>query len=167
VQVPALLCRQTDLVQAVARTGKPVNLKKGQFLSPYEIPNIIAKIEACGNTQIVLTERGTFFGYNTLVNDMRSIRVMQQFGYPVAFDATHSVQQPGGLGPSSGGQRDFVPVLARAAVAAGANVLFAEVHPNPVKALCDGPCMLFLDDMPELMSKLLLIHEVVQPRRRR
>jgi 2-dehydro-3-deoxyphosphooctonate aldolase (KDO 8-P synthase) len=166
VQIPAFLCRQTDLVQAVARTGKPVNLKKGQYLSPYDVPNIIAKIEACNNTQIVLTERGTFFGYGSLVNDMRSIPAMQNFGYPVAFDATHSVQQPGGLGHASGGQREFVPVLARAAVAAGANAIFLEVHPNPIKALSDGPCMLFLDDVPALMTKLILIHEVVYPRHR-
>ncbi len=166
VQVPALLCRQTDLVQAAARTGKPVNLKKGQFLSPYDMPNIIAKIEACGNTQIVLTERGTFFGYGNLVNDMCSIPIMQNFRYPVVFDATHSVQQPGGLGASSGGRREFVPILARAAVAAGVNAVFMEVHPNPIKALSDGPCMLFLDDLPEVMGKLLLIHEVIRPHRR-
>jgi len=164
VQVPALLCRQTDLVQAAANTGKPVNLKKGQYISPYDVPNIIAKIEACGNRQIVLTERGTFFGYGTLINDMRSVPIMQNFGYPVAFDATHSVQQPGGLGRSSGGQREFVAVLAKAAVAAGANAIFLEVHPNPVKALSDGPCMLYLDDLTKLLNKLALIHEVVQPR---
>lgn len=166
VQVPALLSRQTDLVQAAARTGKPVNLKKGQYLSPYDIPNIIAKIEACGNTQIVVTERGTFFGYGTLVNDMCSIPIMQNFRYPVVFDATHSVQQPGGLGKASGGRREFVPVLAKAAVAAGANAIYMEVHPNPIKALSDGPCMLFLDDLPDLMSKLLLIDQVVHPHRR-
>ena len=166
VQIPAFMCRQTDLVRAAARSGKPVNVKKGQFLSPYDVPNIIAKIEASGNTQIVLTERGTFFGYGALVNDMRSIPIMQNFGYPVAFDATHSVQQPGGLGRASGGQREFIPVLAKAAVAAGANAVFMEVHPNPMKALSDGPCMLFLDDLPDLMSKLLLIDQVVHPHRR-
>jgi len=166
VQVPALLCRQTDLVQAAARTGKPVNIKKGQFMSPYDLPNVIAKIEACGNTQIVVTERGTFFGYGAVVNDMRAIPIMQNFGYPVVFDGTHSVQQPGGEGVSSGGQREFVPVLTRAAVAAGANAVFLEVHPNPIKALSDGPCMLFLDDLPKLLSKLLLIDEVVHPHRR-
>jgi 2-dehydro-3-deoxyphosphooctonate aldolase (KDO 8-P synthase) len=166
VQVPALLCRQTDLVQAAARTGKPVNLKKGQFLSPYDMPNIIAKIEACGNQQVLLTERGTFFGYGSLVNDMRAIPIMQKFGYPVCFDATHSVQQPGGMGHSSGGQREFVPVLARAAAAAGANAIFMEVHANPIKALSDGPCMLFLDDLPELISKLLIIDQTVHTHRR-
>ncbi len=167
LQVPALLCRQTDLVQAAARTGKPVNVKKGQFLSPYEMPNIIAKIEACGNTQITLTERGTFFGYGSLVNDMCSIPVMQKFRYPVVFDATHSVQQPGGEGRASGGKREFVPVLASAGVAAGANAIFLEVHPNPIRALSDGPCMLYLDDLPELMKRLTRIHEIVHPPRRR
>ena len=166
VQVPALLCRQTDLLQAAARTGKPVNIKKGQFMSPYDLPNIIAKVEACGNTQVLLTERGTFFGYGALVSDMRSIPIMANFGYPVVFDGTHSVQLPGGEGVSSGGQREFVPVLTRAAVAAGANAVFLEVHPNPIKALSDGPCMLFLDDLPELLGKLLLIDEVVHPHRR-
>jgi len=166
VQVPALLCRQTDLVQAAARTGKPVNLKKGQFLSPYDMPNIIAKIEACGNTQVMLTERGTFFGYGALVNDMRAIPIMQKFGHPVCFDATHSVQQPGGLGHASGGQREFVAVLAMAAVAAGANAVFLEVHPNPIKALSDGPCMLFLEDLAELISKLFIIDQTVHTHRR-
>jgi 2-dehydro-3-deoxyphosphooctonate aldolase (KDO 8-P synthase) len=166
VQVPALLCRQTDLVQAAARTGKPVNLKKGQFLSPYDMPNIIAKIEACGNQQVLLTERGTFFGYGSLVNDMRAIPIMQKFGYPVCFDATHSVQQPGGMGRASGGQREFVPVLARAAAAAGANAIFMEVHANPIKALSDGPCMLFLDDLADLLSKLLIIDQTVHTHRR-
>jgi len=166
VQVPALLSRQTDLVQAAARTGKPINLKKGQFMSPYDVPNVIAKIEACGNSQVLLTERGTFFGYGSLVNDMRSIPIMQNFGYPVCFDATHSVQQPGGMGASSGGKREFVPVLARAAVAAGANAVFMEVHPNPMKALSDGPCMLFLEDLGELMNKLMIIDRAVHPSRR-
>ena len=166
VQVPALLSRQTDLVQAAARTGKPINLKKGQFMSPYDVPNVIAKIEACGNSQVLLTERGTFFGYGSLVNDMRSIPIMQNFGYPVCFDATHSVQQPGGMGASSGGKREFVPVLARAAVAAGANAVFMEVHPNPMKALSDGPCMLFLEDLGELMNKLMIIDRAVHPTRR-
>lgn len=166
VQIPALLCRQTDLVQAAARTGKPINLKKGQFLSPYDVPNIIAKIEACANDQVLLTERGTFFGYGALVNDMRAIPIMQNFGYPVCFDATHSVQQPGGLGHASGGQRQFVSVLALAAVAAGANAVFMEVHPNPIKALSDGPCMLFLEDLAELISKLLIIDQTVHTHRR-
>jgi len=166
IQVPALLCRQTDLVQAAANTGKPVNIKKGQFISPYDVPNIIAKIESCGNHQIVLTERGTFFGYGALVNDMRSIPIMQNFGYPVVFDATHSVQQPGGLGQASGGRREFVSVLARAGIAAGANAVFMEVHPNPIKALSDGPCMLFLDDLQEVVSKLILIHQVVHAHHR-
>ena len=166
VQVPALLSRQTDIVQAAARTGKPVNLKKGQFMSPFDVPNVIAKITACGNDQVMLTERGTFFGYGTLVNDMRAIPIMQNFGYPVCFDATHSVQLPGGMGASSGGKREFVPVLARAAVAAGANAVFMEVHPNPIKALSDGPCMLFLEDVPELMAKLMIIDRAVHPTRR-
>jgi 2-dehydro-3-deoxyphosphooctonate aldolase (KDO 8-P synthase) len=166
VQVPALLSRQTDLVQAAARTGKPVNLKKGQFMSPYDVPNVIAKIAACGNDQVMLTERGTFFGYGTLVNDMRAIPIMQNFGYPVCFDATHSVQLPGGMGSSSGGKREFVPVLARAAVAAGANAVFMEVHANPIKALSDGPCMLFLEDLPDLMTELMIIDRAVHPSRR-
>ncbi len=135
IQIPAFLCRQTDLLLECGKTGKPVNVKKGQFLSPYEIKNVIEKIKSTGNDNIMITERGTFFGYNNLVSDFRSIPIMRSFGYPVIFDATHSVQQPGGLGNASGGNRDFVPYLAKAAVAVGCDGIFMEVHPEPEKAL--------------------------------
>ncbi len=153
LQIPAFLCRQTDLLVAAAKTGKPVNVKKGQFLAPWDMGNVAAKISAAGNDQIVLTERGASFGYNTLVSDFRSIPVMAETGYPVIFDATHSVQQPGGLGETSGGQRQFVPVLARAALAIGVAGLFVETHDDPDNAPSDGPNMLQLDTLPTLFEE--------------
>lgn len=150
VQIPAFLCRQTDLLVAAAKTGKIVNIKKGQFLAPEQMGTLVKKVEDAGNHNILLTDRGTSFGYNNLVVDFRGIPIMQTFDYPIVFDATHSVQLPGANGTCSGGDRRFVPVLAKAAVAAGANVLFFEVHPNPDEALCDGPNMVALDDAEEL-----------------
>ena len=152
LQVPAFLCRQTDLLCACARTGKPVNVKKGQFVSPAEMGNVVEKIRACENKKILLTERGTFFGYNRLVNDMTGIDVMKKIGCPVVFDATHSTQQPGGLGTASGGRREMAPVLARAAVAAGANGLFLEVHPEPEMAKSDAASMLPLAWLEEVVN---------------
>ena len=154
LQIPALLCRQTDLIEASGLTGLPVNLKKGQFMSPHEMLNVIEKV---GHDQVLLTERGTTFGYNNLVADMRSLSIMARTGYPVIFDATHSVQQPASLGISSGGDRAMVPVLAKAAVATGIAGVFIETHDNPDAALCDGPNMVRLDDMPGLVSKLMQI----------
>ena len=151
LQIPAFLCRQTDLLCACARTGKPVNIKKGQFLSPAEMRNVVEKIRACDNEQIILTERGTFFGYNRLVNDMTAIQSMKELGCPVVFDATHSTQQPGGLGNASAGRREMAPILARAAVAAGANGLFLEVHPKPEEAKSDAACVMPLDWLEELV----------------
>ena len=155
IQIPAFLCRQTDFILEVAKTGKPVNIKKGQFVAPMDMKNVVEKIRSTGNHRILLTERGTMFGYNNLVVDMRAIPIMQQTGCPVVFDATHSVQLPGGQGSSSGGQREFAPVLARAAVAAGAKGVFMEVHPNPDHALCDGPNSLKLDSVRRLVIELL------------
>jgi len=163
LQVPAFLCRQTDFLLEVARTGKPVNIKKGQFLAPWDISNIIDKVASTGNRRILLTERGAMFGYNNLVVDFRAIPIMQATGYPVIFDATHSVQLPGGAGNSSGGQREYAPVLARAAVAAGADGIFMEVHPQPDKALCDGPNSLSLDALEPLLIQLKTIHQAIQP----
>jgi 2-dehydro-3-deoxyphosphooctonate aldolase (KDO 8-P synthase) len=157
LQIPAFLCRQTDLILAAAATGKPVNIKKGQFLAPWDMGNIIDKAVSTGNTQLLITERGSMFGYNNLVVDFRSIDIMQGTGYPVVFDATHSVQLPGGSGTSSGGQRQFAPLLACAAVAAGADAVFMEVHPDPDNALCDGPNSLFLEDLPDLLGRLQAI----------
>jgi 2-dehydro-3-deoxyphosphooctonate aldolase (KDO 8-P synthase) len=154
LQIPAFLCRQTDLLVAAAETGKAVNVKKGQFLSPWEMPNVAEKVAASGNDRILLTERGTSFGYNTLVTDMRALPQMAATGYPVIFDATHSVQQPGGRGGSSGGQREFAPVLARAAVAVGIAGLFIETHPTPATAPSDGPNMIPLDQMAGLLDVL-------------
>lgn len=154
LQTPAFLCRQTDLIEAVAATGKPVNIKKGQFLAPWEMENVLAKARATGNERICLCERGTSFGYGNLVVDMRGIEIMKRTGAPVIFDATHSVQLPGSLGSCSGGQREFVPVLARAAVAVGVAGIFMEVHPDPDKAPCDGPNMLALKDLPRLLAEL-------------
>ena len=154
LQTPAFLCRQTDLIEAVAATGKPVNIKKGQFLAPLEMENVLKKAKATGNERICLCERGTSFGYGNLVVDMRGLEIMKRTGAPVIFDATHSVQLPGGLGSCSGGQRDFVPVLAQAAVAIGVAGIFMEVHPDPDKAPCDGPNMLALKDLPSLFAKL-------------
>lgn len=157
IQIPAFLCRQTDLILAVARTGKPVNIKKGQFLAPWDIVNIIDKIRSVSSVTPMITERGVMFGYNNLVVDFRGIGIMRQTGCPVVFDATHSVQLPGGAGNSSGGQREFAPVLARSAVAAGADGVFLEVHENPDEALCDGPNSLYLDQLPALLTQLKAI----------
>lgn len=162
LQIPAFLCRQTDLVTAIARTGKIVNVKKGQFLAPNDMRQIISKIESTGNKKILLTERGTSFGYNNLVSDFRSLEIMRQTGYPVIFDATHSVQQPGGMGHASGGNREFVPLLSRCAVAAGVDGIFMETHPSPDKALSDGPNMWPLSGMEKLLKELAAIDRVVK-----
>lgn len=154
IQIPAFLCRQTDLLIAAGETGAVVNVKKGQFLAPWDMPNVVSKIEATGNTRILLTERGTSFGYNTLVADMRALPRMVQTGYPVVMDATHSVQQPGGLGGASGGQREFAPVMARAAVSLGIAAVFIETHEAPDRAPSDGPNMIPLDQMPTLLRSL-------------
>jgi len=159
LQIPAFLCRQTDLLVEAGRTGLPVNIKKGQFLSPADIQHAIAKVTSTGNQQVIVTERGTSFGYNNLVVDMRGLTIMRSFGYPVIFDATHSVQLPGGAGGASGGQRQFVGPLARAAVAAGVDGIFLEVHPQPDEAPCDGPNMVPLDELRPLLEGLLAIHE--------
>jgi 2-dehydro-3-deoxyphosphooctonate aldolase (KDO 8-P synthase) len=161
IQIPAFLCRQTDLILEVARTGKPVNIKKGQFLSPWDMSRVAEKITSTGNRQILLTERGSMFGYSNLVVDFRSIKIMQDTGFPVIFDATHSVQLPGGAGHSSGGQREFAPILAKAAVAAGADGIFIEVHPDPDHARCDGPNSLPLTNLYDLISRLKAIHRLV------
>jgi 2-dehydro-3-deoxyphosphooctonate aldolase (KDO 8-P synthase) len=163
LQIPAFLCRQTDLIEAAAATGKIVNLKKGQFLSPPEMGQVIQKAERGGAKRILVTERGTTFGYNNLVADMRSIPILRRFGFPVIFDATHSVQLPGGGGHQSSGQREFAPVLARSALAAGANGLFVETHPQPDKALSDGPNMIPLKDMPGFLRDMLRIFEASRP----
>jgi 2-dehydro-3-deoxyphosphooctonate aldolase (KDO 8-P synthase) len=162
LQTPAFLCRQTNFIQNVARQGKPVNIKKGQFLAPWDMGNVVDKARAVGNDQIMVCERGASFGYNNLVSDMRSLAVMRQTGAPVVFDATHSVQLPGGQGASSGGQREFVPVLARAAVAAGVAGLFMETHPDPAKALSDGPNAWPLDQMADLLHTLVEIDRLVK-----
>lgn len=162
VQIPAFLCRQTDLLAAAAATGKLVNVKKGQFLSPWDMSNVVEKVRSSGSQRLVLTERGSCFGYNNLVVDMKSLQVMRGLGCPVIFDATHSVQLPGGLGHASGGQREFVPVLARAAVAAGVDGLFLEVHEEPDRALSDGPNSLRLDDLPALLARVCAIHEAAR-----
>ena len=154
LQIPAFLCRQTDLLLAAGKTGRAVNVKKGQFLAPWDMPNVAAKVASTGNENIILTERGTSFGYNTLVTDMRGLPQMAATGYPVVFDATHSVQQPGGLGGSSGGQREFAPVLARAAAAVGVAGFFIETHPDPDNAPSDGPNMIPLDRMGALLEQL-------------
>lgn len=162
LQIPAFLCRQTDLLVAAAKTGKIVNIKKGQFLAPEQMGPLIKKVEDSGNNNILVTDRGTSFGYNNLVVDFRGIPIMQSFGYPVVFDATHSVQLPGANGCSSGGDRRFVPVLAKAAMAAGANALFFEIHPNPDIAKCDGPNMVALDKAEELFKTCKDIFELVR-----
>jgi 2-dehydro-3-deoxyphosphooctonate aldolase (KDO 8-P synthase) len=161
LQIPAFLCRQTDLIYAAVRTGKIVNIKKGQFLSPQEMINVVKKAKEAGGDKLLLTERGTTFGYNNLVADMRSIPIMKRFGFPVIFDATHSVQLPGGGGDKSSGQREFAPVLARCAVAAGATGLFIETHPDPERALSDGPNMIPLAEMPELLASLIRVQKAV------
>ena len=162
LQIPAFLCRQTDLLQAAALTGKPVNVKKGQFLSPQEMKNVADKLVEFGNSQILLTERGSSFGYNNLVVDMRSLAIMRALGYPVVFDATHSVQLPGGGGDRSSGQREFAPVLARAAAAAGIDALFLEVHDNPSEALSDGPNMVPLSELAALLRQVLAVDRAVR-----
>jgi len=162
IQIPAFLCRQTDIIVAASKTGKPVNIKKGQFLAPLDIKNIIDKFTSTGNHSLLVTERGTSFGYNNLVADMRSIPIMQGFGFPVIYDATHSVQLPGGLGSCSGGQREFIEPLARAAVAAGCDAVFMEVHEDPNSALCDGPNMLSIDSFIELSKKLTELNRLVK-----
>jgi 2-dehydro-3-deoxyphosphooctonate aldolase (KDO 8-P synthase) len=162
LQIPAFLCRQTDLVVAAARSGKVVNVKKGQFLAPWDMENVVGKLLSTGNDRIILTERGVSFGYNNLVSDMRSLPILRKTGYPVVFDATHSVQLPGGQGGSSGGQREFVEYLGRAAVATGIDGIFMEVHDNPDKALCDGPNSIKLDDLPALLKKLKAIDAIVK-----
>jgi 2-dehydro-3-deoxyphosphooctonate aldolase (KDO 8-P synthase) len=162
LQTPAFLVRQTDFIQRVARAGKPVNLKKGQFLAPWDMQNVVDKCRAAGNDQVMLCERGVSFGYNTLISDMRGLAVMRQTGCPVVFDATHSVQQPGGLGGTTGGQREMVPVLARAAVAAGVAGVFMETHPDPDNAWSDGPNMWPLGRMEELLSLLVRLDQVVK-----
>ncbi|WP_296427732.1 3-deoxy-8-phosphooctulonate synthase [Yoonia sp.] len=155
IQIPAFLCRQTDLLLAAGETGAVINIKKGQFLAPWDMPNVIAKIESTGNKRIMLTERGSSFGYNTLVTDMRSLPTMARTGYPVVMDATHSVQQPGGMGGSSGGQREFAPVMARAAVSLGIAAVFIETHEDPDNAPSDGPNMIPLDQMGKLVRSLM------------
>lgn len=163
LQIPALLCRQTDLLKAAADTGKIVNIKKGQFLSPYEAKNITEKMEYFGNDKVILTERGVTFGYNNLVSDMRSLNIMSQTGYPVIFDATHSTQQPGGMGSSSGGQRHFAPILARAAIASTPIAgIFAEVHDNPDQAPSDGPCMIELHNLNKMLVQLKEIDSIIK-----
>jgi 2-dehydro-3-deoxyphosphooctonate aldolase (KDO 8-P synthase) len=164
LQIPAFLCRQTDLLVAAAKTGRAINVKKGQFLAPWDMKNVVAKITESGNSDIILTERGVSFGYNTLVSDMRSLPIMAETGFPVVFDATHSVQQPGGQGTASGGDRRFVPVLARAAVAVGVAGVFIETHQNPESAPSDGPSMLRLDDMEQLIGELMEIDLVSKKR---
>lgn len=162
IQIPALLSRQTDLIIKVAETGRAVNIKKGQFMSPHEVKNIIDKVTSTGNHQVLVTERGFSFGYNNLVADMRSLVILHTFGYPVVFDATHSVQLPGGLGSASGGQREFATYLSRAATAVGIDALFVEVHPQPDSALCDGPNMLELNALPSLLKQIQSIDHVVK-----
>jgi 2-dehydro-3-deoxyphosphooctonate aldolase (KDO 8-P synthase) len=163
IQIPAFLCRQTDLLLAAARTAKPVNIKKGQFLAPWDMANIVEKVRSTGHSKILITERGATFGYNNLVVDFRGIQIMQATGCPVIFDATHSVQLPGGDGKRSGGQREFAPVLARAAVAAGADGIFFEVHPDPDHALCDGPNSLPLEGLRQLFAQLIAIRQTIAP----
>ena len=162
VQIPAFLCRQTDLLQAAAATGKAVNIKKGQFLAPWDMKHVISKVTDTGNHNVLVTERGASFGYNTLVSDMRSLPIMAAFGYPVVFDATHSVQQPGGLGERSGGEREFVPVLARAAVAVGVAAVFVETHEDPDNAPSDGPNMVPLSEMRSLLETLQSLDRIAK-----
>ncbi len=162
IQIPAFLCRQTDLVVKAAEMGKPINVKKGQFMSPEEMINVIRKVESTGNEDILLTERGTFFGYNTLVNDFRALIIMRDMGYPVVYDATHSVQKPGGQGTSSGGDSKFVGPLSRAAVSVGCDALFLEVHKDPLRAKSDGPNMLRLDDVERFLNGMIKVEKVVK-----
>ena len=162
LQIPAFLCRQTDLLIAAAKTGKIINVKKGQFLAPWDMANVIKKIEDSGNKNILITERGASFGYNTLVSDMRALPIMSKYGFPIVFDATHSVQQPGGMGEKSGGQREFVPYLARAAIAVGVGAIFMETHEDPDNAPSDGPNMVPLNEVKTLLKKLTEIDKIVK-----
>lgn len=162
IQIPAYLCRQTHLLVAAGRTGKPVNIKKGQFLSPWNTKNAALKVASTGNHNIILTDRGTFFGYNYLVSDMRCIKIMKETGYPVCYDATHSIQMPGSLGTHSGGQREFIPTLVRSAIAAGANAVFMEIHDNPDKALCDATTQLPLRYLRDILFQAKRIYELRQ-----
>ena len=162
LQIPAFLCRQTDLLIAAAKTGKIVNVKKGQFLAPWDMANVIKKLEDSGNTNILITERGASFGYNTLVSDMRSLPIMAKYGYPIVFDATHSVQQPGGMGEKSGGQREFVPYLSRAAIAVGVGAIFMETHEDPDNAPSDGPNMIPLSEIKNLLKQLVSIDTLIK-----
>ncbi|HSB32104.1 MAG TPA: 3-deoxy-8-phosphooctulonate synthase [Candidatus Sulfobium mesophilum] len=163
LQIPAFLCRQTDLILAASKTGKPVNVKKGQFLAPWDVKNIAEKFTTTGNFNLFITERGSSFGYNNLVVDFRALPIMSSFGFPVIFDVTHSVQLPGGLGDRSSGQREFAEPLARAATAVGVDGLFMEVHPDPEKALCDGPNMIRLHDVRKLLTTVKELYEIVKP----
>lgn len=162
IQIPAFLSRQTDLIAAVAKTGKVVNIKKGQFLAPWDMKNVIKKVESAGNRNILITERGVSFGYNNLVSDFRSILIMKEFGYPVIYDATHSIQMPGGLGDRSGGESRFIPYLSMAAVACGADAIFVEVHENPGKALSDGPNMIKLSELKDMLLKIKRVEKAVR-----
>lgn len=162
LQVPAFLCRQTDFIVEIARKARIINIKKGQFLAPWDVSNIIAKVKSAGNENILITERGASFGYNNLVFDVRSLPTMRAMGYPVIFDATHSVQLPGGAGCASDGQREMVPFLARAAVGAGVDGIFMEVHPDPEKALCDGPNSLYLDSLEALLTDMKKIDDIIK-----
>lgn len=164
LQIPAFLCRQTDLLVAAARTGKPINIKKGQFLAPWDMANVVEKLRGAGNDQIMVCERGASFGYNTLVTDMRALPILARTGCPVVFDATHSVQQPGGLGSASGGQREFAPVLARAAVSIGVAAVFMETHPDPDHAPSDGPNMIPFRDLPAVVETLLAFDKLAKAR---
>ncbi len=162
IQIPAFLCRQTDLIVAAAKTGKTVNVKKGQFMAPWDISGIVKKMQEAGNHHLLLTERGVSFGYNNLVSDFRSLPIMRSLGYPVVFDATHSVQKPGGLGNASGGESQYIPLLARCAVAAGVDAIFLETHPNPARALSDGPNTLPLKNLENLLKDLIAIDKVIR-----
>jgi 2-dehydro-3-deoxyphosphooctonate aldolase (KDO 8-P synthase) len=162
LQIPAFLCRQTDLLIAAAKTGKIINVKKGQFLAPWDMANVVKKIEESGNKNILITERGASFGYNTLVSDMRALPIMAKFGFPIVFDSTHSVQQPGGMGEKSGGQREFVPYLARAAIAVGVGAIFMETHEDPDNAPSDGPNMVPLNEVKALLKKLTEIDKLIK-----
>jgi len=162
IQIPAFLCRQTDLLYAAAKSGRVINVKKGQFMAPNDMRNVVDKLHEAGNSNILLTERGVSFGYNNLVVDMRSLPIMRSFGYPVVFDATHSVQLPGGAGTASAGNREYVEYLTRAAVGAGVDALFMEVHDNPEEALCDGPNMLYLDKLEDLLKDAMAIDAIVK-----
>jgi 2-dehydro-3-deoxyphosphooctonate aldolase (KDO 8-P synthase) len=162
IQIPAFLCRQTDLLHAAGQTGQVVEVKKGQFMAPWDMENVVRKLQESGNDNILLVDRGTSFGYNNLVSDMRSIPVMQKFGYPVGFDATHSVQLPGGEKESSGGQREFIPVLARGALACGADFIFMEAHPNPAEAKSDKASQMPFKELPALLEQMKVLYEMVR-----